>query len=176
MIAPAGFVLAASGRARFKSKGPLEAENAALRHQLIVLRRKVQGRVRLSDSDRRFFVQLYRWFPSILQVVGSENPIHWIREHRRITTLLRMFAIALLFVRLLCDRFKSRRRLEAEVLVLRHQLNVLQLRAPRRLCLTWVDRVLFVWLYRGFPRILNAITVLRPETVVRWHRKGSGAF
>jgi hypothetical protein len=48
-----------------------------------------------------------------------------------------MFAIAFLFVRLLCDRFKSRRRLEAEILVLRHQINVLQLRAPRRLCLTW---------------------------------------
>jgi hypothetical protein len=57
-----------------------------------------------------------------------------------------MFAIAFLFVRLLCDRFKSRRRLEAEILVLRHQLNVLQLRVPRRLCLTWADRALFVWL------------------------------
>jgi hypothetical protein len=87
-----------------------------------------------------------------------------------------MFVIAFLFVRLLCDRFKSRRRLEAEILVLRHQLNVLQLRAPRRLCLTWADRVLFVWLYRGIPRILSAITILRPETVVRWHRKGFGAF
>ena len=87
-----------------------------------------------------------------------------------------MFAIAFLFVRLLCDCFKSRRRLEAEILVLRHQLNVLQQRAPRRLCLTWVDRALFVWLYRGFPRILNAITILRPETIVRWHRKGFGAF
>jgi hypothetical protein len=57
-----------------------------------------------------------------------------------------MFAIAFLFVRVLCDCFKSRRRLEAEILVLRHQLNVLQLRTPRRLCLTWADRALFVWL------------------------------
>jgi hypothetical protein len=55
-----------------------------------------------------------------------------------------MFAIAFLFVRVLCDGFKSRRRLEAEILVLRHQLNVLQQRAPRRLYLTWADRVLFV--------------------------------
>jgi len=61
-----------------------------------------------------------------------------------------MFAIAFLFVRVLCDCFKSRRRLEAEILVLRHQLNVLQQRAPRRLYLTWADRALFVWLYRGF--------------------------
>ena len=55
-----------------------------------------------------------------------------------------MFAIAFLFVRVLCDCFKSRRRLEAEILVLRHQLNVLQLRTPRRLYLTWIDRALFV--------------------------------
>jgi len=87
-----------------------------------------------------------------------------------------MFAIAFLFVRVLCDCFKSRRRLEAEVLVLRHQLNVLQQRAPHRLCLTWIDRALFVWLYRGYPRILDAITILRPETIVRWHRKGFAAF
>jgi hypothetical protein len=87
-----------------------------------------------------------------------------------------MFAIAFLFVRALCDYFKSRQRLEAEILVLRHQLNVLQLRAPRRLCLTWVDRALFVWLYRDFPRILDAIMILRPETIVRWHCKGSAAF
>jgi hypothetical protein len=87
-----------------------------------------------------------------------------------------MFAIAFLFVRVLCDCFKSRRRLEAEVLVLRHQLNVLQQRAPRRLYLTWADRALFVWVYRGYPRILDAITILRPETIVRWHRKGFAAF
>jgi hypothetical protein len=87
-----------------------------------------------------------------------------------------MFAIAFLFVRVLCDGFKSRRRLEAEILVLRHQLNVLQQRAPRRLYLTWADRALFVWLYRGFPRILDAIMILRPETIVRWHRKGFSAF
>jgi hypothetical protein len=49
--------------APFKSKSRLEAENAALRHQLIVLRRKMQGRVRLTNSDRWFLIQLYRWFP-----------------------------------------------------------------------------------------------------------------
>jgi hypothetical protein len=58
-----------------------------------------------------------------------------------------MFAIAFLFIRVLCDCFRSRRRLEAEILVLRHQLNVLRQRAPRRLYLTWADRALFVWLY-----------------------------
>ena len=66
----------------FKSKLRLEAENAALRHQLIVLRRKLRGRVRLANSDRWFFVQLYRWFPSILQVLAIIRPETLIRWHR----------------------------------------------------------------------------------------------
>ena len=73
-----------------------------------------------------------------------------------------MFAIAFLFVRVLCDGFKARRRLEAEILVLRHQLNVLQQRAPRRLYLTWADRALFVWLYRGFPGSGLLLIVAKP--------------
>src|SRR5512144_118594 len=60
--------------APIKSKGRLEAENAALRHQLIVLRRKMQGRARLTNSDRWFFIQLYRWLPSILNVVMIVRP------------------------------------------------------------------------------------------------------
>ena len=80
-----------------------------------------------------------------------------------------MIAIAFLFVRTLCDCFKSRWRLEAEILVLRHQLNVLRQRAPRRLHLRWTDRALFIWLYRRCPRILDAITIVRPETVgIEW--------
>ena len=58
----------------FKSKRRLEAENATLRHQLNVLRRKVRGRVRLTNCDRWFFVHLYRWFPSALQVVTIVRP------------------------------------------------------------------------------------------------------
>jgi hypothetical protein len=53
----------------FKSKLRLEAENAVLRHQLIILRRRLRGRVRLTNHDRWFFIQLYRWFPSILQIL-----------------------------------------------------------------------------------------------------------
>ena len=53
----------------FKSKCRLEAENAALRYQLIVLRRKMKGRIRLTNSDRLVFIQLYRWFPSVLKVI-----------------------------------------------------------------------------------------------------------
>src|SRR5215467_4707488 len=88
-----------------------------------------------------------------------------------------MIAIGLLFLRMLRDCFKSPQRLEAEILVLRHQLNILQQRTPRRgLRLRWVDRALFIWPYRRRPRILEAITIVRPETVVRWHRKGFAAY
>src|SRR5215471_8268276 len=87
-----------------------------------------------------------------------------------------MMAIALLLVRMLCDCFKSRRRLEAEMLVLRHQINLLQRRTPRRLHLRWADRALFIWLYRRCPHILDAITIVRPATVVRWHRMGFAAY
>jgi hypothetical protein len=66
----------------FKSRSRLEAENAVLRHQLSVLRRKLQGRVLLTNNDRWLFVQLYRWCPSILQVltvVRPETLVHWHR-------------------------------------------------------------------------------------------------
>jgi hypothetical protein len=66
----------------FKSKSRLEAENAALRHQLIVLRRKVQGRVRLTNNDRWFFIQLYRWFPSTLRALTIIRPETLVRWHR----------------------------------------------------------------------------------------------
>src|ERR1035438_3109331 len=66
----------------FKSKSRLEAENAVLRHQLIVLRRKVQGRVRLTNNDRWFLIQLYRWFPSILNVLTIIRPETLVRWHR----------------------------------------------------------------------------------------------
>src|SRR2546430_4654696 len=58
----------------FKSKSRLEAENAALRHQVIVLQRRVRGRVQLTNGDRLFLVQLYRWFPSILQAITIIRP------------------------------------------------------------------------------------------------------
>ena len=66
----------------FKSKSRLEAENAALRHQLIVLRRKVQGRVQLTNNDRWFLIQLYRWVPSILQAVTIVRPETLVGWHR----------------------------------------------------------------------------------------------
>ena len=65
-----------------KSKGRLEAENAALRHQLNVLRRKVRGRVQLTNSDRLFLIRLYRWFPSVLKAITIIRPETLVRWHR----------------------------------------------------------------------------------------------
>jgi hypothetical protein len=66
----------------FKSKLRLEAENAVLRHQLMVLRRRLHGRVRFTNHDRWFLIQLYRWFPSILQVLTIIRPETLVRWHR----------------------------------------------------------------------------------------------
>jgi len=66
----------------FKPRSRLEAENAALRHQLIVLQRKVRGRVEFTNSDRLFFIQLYRWFPSILKTITIIRPATLVRWHR----------------------------------------------------------------------------------------------
>src|SRR6266478_1892639 len=66
----------------FKSKSRLEAENAALRHQLIVLQRRVRGRVQLTNGDRLFLVQLYRWFPSVLKAITIIRPGTLVRWHR----------------------------------------------------------------------------------------------
>lgn len=81
MIGLLCFVLAVLA-SPFKSKLRLEAENAVLRHQLIVLRRRLHGHVRLTNHDRWFFIQLYRWFPSILQVLKIIRPETLVRWHR----------------------------------------------------------------------------------------------
>src|SRR5258707_2874317 len=81
MVALICFVLAMLALP-FKSKSRLEAEYSAFREQLIVLRRKVRGRAQLSNNDRWFFVQLYRWFPSILEVVTILRPETLVRWHR----------------------------------------------------------------------------------------------
>ena len=66
----------------FKSKSRLEAENAVLRRQLIVLRRKLPGRAPLMNADRWFLVKLYRWFPSIVKVITIVQSDTIVRWHR----------------------------------------------------------------------------------------------
>ncbi len=87
-----------------------------------------------------------------------------------------MFEVVISVLSAFLTRFKSRARLEAEVLALRHQVNILNRTAPKRVRFTSFDRLLFVWLYRLWPELLGSVTIVRPETVVRWHRQGFHAF
>jgi len=68
--------------------------------------------------------------------------------------------------------FARRARLEAENLILRQQLIVLPRKSPKRVRMWNIDRLLFVWSYRLYPSLLDAIIIVQPETVIRWHRRG----
>src|SRR5882757_9305072 len=83
-----------------------------------------------------------------------------------------MIGFVILLLHVLVAPFKTQARLEAEIVLLRHQLSVLGQRVPSRPRLTAADRLLFVWLYRLFPSVLNALMIVQPETVIRWHRTG----
>ena len=87
-----------------------------------------------------------------------------------------MIVIVKLLIRSLLDCFKSRGRLEAEVTLLRHQVNILRRMAPKRVRPNALDRTILVTLYRLFPNIGSAVTIVRPETIVRWHRMGFRAW
>ena len=87
-----------------------------------------------------------------------------------------MLAILHLLVMFVPDIFKSRRRLEAENLFLRHQLNIALRQAPSRLRLCGSDRALLVWMTRLWPSLIGAAQVVQPETILRWHRAGWKAY
>jgi transposase InsO family protein len=87
-----------------------------------------------------------------------------------------MLAILHSLVMFVADIFKSRRRLEAENLFLRHQLNIALRRAPSRLRLYGSDRALLIWMTRIWPNLLDISQVVKPETILRWHRSGFKAF
>jgi hypothetical protein len=68
--------------------------------------------------------------------------------------------------------FRSRVSLEAEILILRHQLNIQRRHQPKRLAFSAVDRLILVGLYRLAPNTIKALTIVKPDTVIRWHRAG----
>ena len=96
MIGLLCFVLAVLA-ALIKSKMRLEAENAVLRHQLTVLRHRLQGRVRLTNADRWVLIVLYRWFPSLLGIVGRATGVKSTKklsdDLRRLAPMLRSTGI-----------------------------------------------------------------------------------
>ena len=70
------------------------------------------------------------------------------------------------------DLLRSRAALEAEIWALRHQINVLRRGTPKKLSFNGIDRLIFVALYRLFPRVCDALAIVKPDTIVRWHRAG----
>src|SRR3981189_2512251 len=72
--------------------------------------------------------------------------------------------------------FWSRASLQVEILTLRHQLNVLRRKSPQRLTFSSIDRLVFARLYRLAPGVVDALKIVRPETVIRWHRAGFRAY
>jgi hypothetical protein len=74
--------------------------------------------------------------------------------------------------RAIAGLFRSRAALHTEILVLRHQLNLLRRKSPKRVAVGKIDRLVFCGLYRLSPTVLDALKSLQPETVIRWHRTG----
>jgi transposase InsO family protein len=72
--------------------------------------------------------------------------------------------------------FRSRASLAAEILVLRHQINVLRRNSPKRQTFSLTDRLIFAGLYRLAPTVLNALAIVKPETVIKWHRAGFRSY
>src|SRR6202162_4714795 len=87
-----------------------------------------------------------------------------------------MFAILHALGMFVADLFKSRSRLEAENLFLRHQLTIAMRRAPPRLRLRGSDRALLIWMTRLWPNLRGMAQVVQPETILRWHRAGFKVF
>src|SRR4030088_3550792 len=83
-----------------------------------------------------------------------------------------MITIASALLSVLSFRFRRRASLELELVALRHQLAVLRRQRPGRLRILATDRLLWMWLCRIWPRALNAMVLVKPATVIQWHRKG----
>ncbi len=74
------------------------------------------------------------------------------------------------------DLIRSRAALEAEIWTLREQINVLRRTAPKKLSFSAIDRMVFVGLDRLFPNVRDALAIVKPETIVHWHRAGFRSY
>ena len=83
-----------------------------------------------------------------------------------------MGSILFAFVSLFAFRFRSRASLELKLIALQHQLAVLRRQRRARPRLSSLDRLLWVWLYRIWPQVIDAMILVKPATVIQWHRKG----
>ena len=83
-----------------------------------------------------------------------------------------MVAILSALISIFAFRFRGRASLEIELIALRYQVTVLRRQRPGRLQLSSLDRLLWVWLYRIWPQVIDAMVLVKPATVVQWHRNG----
>jgi len=113
---------------------------------------------------------------SLLKNLSLPETLSGLTGSARSANLPRIMGWLRLLVDLLAGLFKSAAQLQAEILVLRHQLAVLRRTVPIRPKLTVADRLFLVWLLRLFPAVRSAIQIVQPETVLRWHRRGFRAY
>src|SRR5215472_10793774 len=119
-----------------------------------------RGRVQILTRRGNDWTDKYLWRPKI---------ISWLAQLPRWATLIAgMIGLLKLLGGLLVGLLRSHAAREAEMAFLRQQLVVLKRSAPARLRLRTADRLIFVWLYRLFPSLLEAAVVFKPETLVRW--------
>jgi len=121
----------------------------------------------------------------LIQRMSKENPL-WGCPYRKskaagplpanraiFSAMVDLFRLVWCFV---AELFRSRAALQAEILVLRHQLNVLRRKSPKRLVFRNIDRLVFAGLYGLTPGVRNALKILKPGTVIAWHRTGFRAY
>ena len=154
------------------------AECYAILHEPIVwssiecVAAKLMERGKLSAADALEAIggdaaKLHLSFPKIPSRPG------FALQGRIIASLRAMFAILHALGMLIADLFRSCSRLEAENLLLRHQLTIALRRASPRLRLLGSDRALLIWMTRLWPSLLGAVQVVQPETILCWHRADS---
>jgi hypothetical protein len=122
----------------------------------VFMRINAAGNARDTIAERRCRVPTgnQKWLTSFRESVDSRDDGRALRVH-----LMRYSRL-----------FRSRAAWQAEILVLRHQLNILRRRSPKRVALGKIDRLVFCGLYRLSPTMLAALRILKPETIIRWHR------
>jgi hypothetical protein len=102
----------------------------------------------------------------VIRGVPVGNLIRLVRERIAQCVCLMREAYSLVWLVLL---LRSRVSLEAEILVFRHQLNIQRRHVPKRMTFSAMDRLIIVGLYRLVPNAIKALTIVKPDTVIRWH-------
>jgi hypothetical protein len=109
----------------------------------------------------------------LLKTPNAKKSLEFVTGRRSLAGMLKLVRS---IVSVLARRFRNRGVLELENLALRHQLHVLRRQRPGRPRLLPIDRLLWVCLYRIWPRCLDAMVLVKPATVVQWHRQGFRLF